>query len=213
LHGNSVALVDSTRPEPNAVICATGYQRGLEPLVGHLGVLDDHGVPRAGAPRSAARGLCLIGLLSRPSLIGHVAQQSRPLAKQIATPIPMTAANENPVPAVVGRLPARVTAFQQKPRTRPTITRGRARTSRARGRCQIQNQPTSSGINAMTANKRVLSEFLAAAVGAGVIAVAPVAAADTTNFRHRHRPGQATQPLTPHHAECRDTHGRHHTKR
>jgi cation diffusion facilitator CzcD-associated flavoprotein CzcO len=36
----------------DAVICATGYRRGLEPLVGHLGVLDQRGVPRYadGAP-------------------------------------------------------------------------------------------------------------------------------------------------------------------
>lgn len=30
----------------DAVICATGYRRGLEPLVGHLSILDEQGVPR-----------------------------------------------------------------------------------------------------------------------------------------------------------------------
>ena len=38
--GATVALSDGTRIEPDAVICATGYLHGLEPLVGHLGVLD-----------------------------------------------------------------------------------------------------------------------------------------------------------------------------
>jgi hypothetical protein len=31
--------------QPDAVIAATGYRRGLEPLVGHLGVLDEKGKP------------------------------------------------------------------------------------------------------------------------------------------------------------------------
>lgn len=43
--GNAVILTDGSRLQPDAVICATGYRRGLEPLVGHLGVLDDDGVP------------------------------------------------------------------------------------------------------------------------------------------------------------------------
>jgi putative flavoprotein involved in K+ transport len=36
-------LADSTRLEVDAVIAATGYRPALEPLVGHLGVLDDRG--------------------------------------------------------------------------------------------------------------------------------------------------------------------------
>jgi putative flavoprotein involved in K+ transport len=52
LDGSHVLLVDGTRLQPDAVICATGYRRGLEPLVGHLGVLRPDGVPLcyAGAP-------------------------------------------------------------------------------------------------------------------------------------------------------------------
>jgi len=30
---------------PDAVVCATGYRSGLEPLLGHLGVLDSDGIP------------------------------------------------------------------------------------------------------------------------------------------------------------------------
>ncbi|MGW8064883.1 flavin-containing monooxygenase [Streptomyces ziwulingensis] len=40
-----VLLADGTRVAPDAVIAATGYLRGLEGLVGHLGVLDAHGRP------------------------------------------------------------------------------------------------------------------------------------------------------------------------
>jgi putative flavoprotein involved in K+ transport len=39
------ALADGTALEVDAVIAATGYRPGLEPLVGHLGVLDERGEP------------------------------------------------------------------------------------------------------------------------------------------------------------------------
>jgi putative flavoprotein involved in K+ transport len=38
-------LADGERIQPDAVIVATGWRRGLEPLVGHLGVLGDNGRP------------------------------------------------------------------------------------------------------------------------------------------------------------------------
>jgi flavin-binding monooxygenase-like protein len=82
--GDTVSLVDGTRLQPDAVICATGYLRGLEPLVGHLDVLDEHGAPRVLAPVPAAYGLWFLGFLTRPSLIGYVAKQSRRMAKGIA---------------------------------------------------------------------------------------------------------------------------------
>jgi cation diffusion facilitator CzcD-associated flavoprotein CzcO len=40
-----VVLADGRRIQPDIVIAATGYRRGLAALVGHLGVLDDDGVP------------------------------------------------------------------------------------------------------------------------------------------------------------------------
>jgi putative flavoprotein involved in K+ transport len=38
-------LADGARAQVDAVIAATGFRTGLEPLVGHLGVLDDRGEP------------------------------------------------------------------------------------------------------------------------------------------------------------------------
>jgi cation diffusion facilitator CzcD-associated flavoprotein CzcO len=38
-------LADGTRLEVDAVIAATGYRTALEPIVGHLGVLDERGEP------------------------------------------------------------------------------------------------------------------------------------------------------------------------
>lgn len=59
----SVVLTGGRRLEPDAVIAATGFRRGLEPLVGHLGVLDERGLPAVGSGRSSADapGLWFIG--------------------------------------------------------------------------------------------------------------------------------------------------------
>jgi putative flavoprotein involved in K+ transport len=45
LSDGKVELVDGSAVRPDAVIAATGYRPGLEPIVGHLGVLDDEGTP------------------------------------------------------------------------------------------------------------------------------------------------------------------------
>jgi hypothetical protein len=82
--GGQVELIDGRRLDPEAVICATGYVRGLEPVVGHLGILDGAGVPRFTGETAAAPGLRFIGFLSRPGLIGFVAKQSRRMAARIA---------------------------------------------------------------------------------------------------------------------------------
>lgn len=45
LEGGKVHLADGETIGPEVVIAATGYRRGLEPLVGHLGLLDGRGLP------------------------------------------------------------------------------------------------------------------------------------------------------------------------
>ncbi|MBX7474022.1 NAD(P)/FAD-dependent oxidoreductase [Streptomyces sp. MAG02] len=50
--GAKVVLADGTRVSPEVVIAATGYRRGLEGLVGHLGVLDARGRPRVRGART-----------------------------------------------------------------------------------------------------------------------------------------------------------------
>lgn len=44
--GARVRLADGSSRTPDIVIAATGYRTGLEPLLGHLGVLDQNGRPR-----------------------------------------------------------------------------------------------------------------------------------------------------------------------
>lgn len=43
--GDRVVLADGSHLRTDAVIAATGYRTGLEPLIGHLGVLDGDGMP------------------------------------------------------------------------------------------------------------------------------------------------------------------------
>ncbi len=81
---DGVTLVDGGRLRPDVVICATGYRRGLEPMLGHLGVLDADGNPRTQGSRASAPGLRFLGFQSRPGLIGRVAREARGLARCIA---------------------------------------------------------------------------------------------------------------------------------
>ncbi|RHA38194.1 flavin-containing monooxygenase [Cellulomonas rhizosphaerae] len=59
--GPDVLLADGSRVSPDVLLAATGYRRGLEPLVGHLGVLDATGVPLTHGPRPARPGLYFTG--------------------------------------------------------------------------------------------------------------------------------------------------------
>ena len=43
--GADILLADGSRIQADSVIAATGYRRGLGPMVGHLGVLDDRDTP------------------------------------------------------------------------------------------------------------------------------------------------------------------------
>ena len=79
----SLVLTDGTRIEADAVIAATGYTPGLEPLAGHLGVLDQHGLPRVHGGQAAAPGLRFIGYLPRPGQISHMGREARQAARAI----------------------------------------------------------------------------------------------------------------------------------
>lgn len=67
--GADVVLADGSRVQPEVVICATGYRRGLERLVGHLGLLDENGMPREwpAVELSAAPNLFFVGYFARVS--------------------------------------------------------------------------------------------------------------------------------------------------
>jgi len=81
---NGVQLTDGTALSPDAIIAATGFRTGLEPLVGHLGVLDDQGAPRTddrGVPRGSdgtaiAPGLYFLGYDGDVGVIGARAHRA-----------------------------------------------------------------------------------------------------------------------------------------
>jgi cation diffusion facilitator CzcD-associated flavoprotein CzcO len=84
LDASGVGLIDGTRIEPDAVIAATGYRRGLEPLAEHLGVLDESGEPRARHGDEAAPGLRFVGYVPIPAQLGYTGREAARAAKAIA---------------------------------------------------------------------------------------------------------------------------------
>ena len=84
LDESGVALSDGSRIEPDAVIAATGYRCALEPVVGHLGVLDERGVPLAPTGDEAAPGLRFVGFLPRPAHLGLMGREATRAAEGIA---------------------------------------------------------------------------------------------------------------------------------
>jgi putative flavoprotein involved in K+ transport len=87
LEPDAAVLTDGRRLEVDAVVCATGYRRGLDGLVGHLGVLDERGIPRhaGGAPGDPTTpGLYFAGF--EVALSGSIRASARH-ARRIATDI------------------------------------------------------------------------------------------------------------------------------
>ncbi|MFE2373580.1 flavin-containing monooxygenase [Streptomyces sp. NPDC059398] len=82
-----VVLADGARIAPDAVIAATGYRRSLEPLVGHLGVLDGRGRPvvHGGRTPAQAPGLFFTGFTNPISgMFRELAIDARKIASAIA---------------------------------------------------------------------------------------------------------------------------------
>ena len=84
LDRTGVQLAGGSRVEPEVVICATGYRRRLEALVGHLDVLDESGMPRALAQRPAAPGMRFVGYVPRPGALGYMGKEATRAARAIA---------------------------------------------------------------------------------------------------------------------------------
>jgi putative flavoprotein involved in K+ transport len=85
--GPEVVVTDGRRLRPDAVIAATGFRRGLEPIVGHLGVLDAGGCPVPYGARTApgAPRLYFIGFHATISgQLRFARRHSRAIARAIA---------------------------------------------------------------------------------------------------------------------------------
>ncbi|WP_405760633.1 NAD(P)/FAD-dependent oxidoreductase [Streptomyces sp. NBC_01420] len=84
---DAVVLADGTRATPDTVIAATGYRRALEPLVGHLGVLDGRGRPVVHGARTPkqAPGLYFTGFTNPISgMLRELARDAEKIAKRVA---------------------------------------------------------------------------------------------------------------------------------
>ncbi|MET9590778.1 NAD(P)/FAD-dependent oxidoreductase [Streptomyces sp. NPDC006516] len=84
--GDAVVLADGTRLTPEVVIAATGYERSLEPLVGHLGVLGPGGRPVVHGARTPdnAPGLYFTGFTNPISgMLREIALDARKIASRL----------------------------------------------------------------------------------------------------------------------------------
>ncbi|MCK1814928.1 NAD(P)/FAD-dependent oxidoreductase [Streptomyces sp. XM4011] len=85
--GDRVLLADGTAITPEVVIAATGYRRGLEPLIGHLGLLDGAGKPVVHGKEThpTAPGLYFTGFTNPISgMIRELARDAPRIAAAIA---------------------------------------------------------------------------------------------------------------------------------
>jgi putative flavoprotein involved in K+ transport len=80
--GGAVVLADDSRLSPDAVIAATGFRAGLEPLVGHLDVLGPRGLPAKTDGEPVLPGLWFVGFT--PTLGGQLREGSI-AARTVAT--------------------------------------------------------------------------------------------------------------------------------
>lgn len=86
--GAGVVLSDGVVLYPDAVIAATGYTTGLDPLVGHLGVLDAVGMPKAHGAQTVpgAEGLHFVGITVELSgLLREIGLEARAVGRHLAS--------------------------------------------------------------------------------------------------------------------------------
>jgi hypothetical protein len=106
LDGPHVVLADGSRIEPDAVIAALGYDRGLEPLVGHLGVLRSDDLPEyhGGRTHPDAPGLHFTGYRNPLSgMLWEVSFEARRIARAVARERAPSVASAAPVEATPAR--------------------------------------------------------------------------------------------------------------
>jgi putative flavoprotein involved in K+ transport len=85
IESGSVVLTDGTFVAPEAIIAATGFRTELGDLVGHLGVLDEHGDPRGGFASHLGDGMFAIGYGIPPNgPLRAIRRSATPLARAVA---------------------------------------------------------------------------------------------------------------------------------
>jgi putative flavoprotein involved in K+ transport len=85
VESDRVILADGTSEAPDVVIAATGFSTDLDALVGHLGILDEHGNPRGGFASHIGDGLFAIGYGIPPNgPLRAIRRSATPLAGEVA---------------------------------------------------------------------------------------------------------------------------------
>jgi cation diffusion facilitator CzcD-associated flavoprotein CzcO len=80
-----VILADGRSVAPHVIIAATGFGTDLDGLVGHLGVLDEHGNPRGGFASHLGDGMFAIGYGIPPNgPLRAIRRNATPLAREVA---------------------------------------------------------------------------------------------------------------------------------
>jgi putative flavoprotein involved in K+ transport len=75
VNADGVELEDGSLSQPDVVIAATGYGTGLEPILGHLGVLDNAGMPPHFQGVPVRPGLRFLGYAPCMGVIGRDARR------------------------------------------------------------------------------------------------------------------------------------------
>ena len=85
VESNRVILADGASIAPQVIIAATGFGTNLQGLVGHLGVLDEHGNPRGGFASHVGDGMFALGFGIPPNgPLRAIRINSTPLAAEVA---------------------------------------------------------------------------------------------------------------------------------
>jgi hypothetical protein len=83
-----VRLADGTTLRLDAIVAATGFSTGLDPMAGHLGVLDARGLPLAWGGPAVAPGLRFTGYVPN---IANVREDAIEVARQVSHELATTA--------------------------------------------------------------------------------------------------------------------------
>jgi len=78
LDGRAVVLADGSRVFPDAIVAATGYHPGLQPLVGDVTEIGEHGIPRP-QPRLHFLGI----VIPLPGLLYQVGKDAQQIATRV----------------------------------------------------------------------------------------------------------------------------------
>jgi cation diffusion facilitator CzcD-associated flavoprotein CzcO len=104
---NGVLLADGSAVHPDVIVAATGFTSGLAGLAGHLGVLDDHGLPLASGGPAALPGLRFTGFVAN---IRSQYKDALHVAEQVA--LEQSSEHDAVLPPVAAGLPPVAAAGQ-----------------------------------------------------------------------------------------------------